>query len=575
MLLNVDQVKKQLYKEEFQEIGSMAAFKVLETQFRMFIKSRIYLDDEYVIMTRKYFLEYTQLKIREFRVTLIQHIESLKNSIDKKALHKREYDSRDTSSGSGNDADADIKPVYDEEPTAEEEQNLDLNADTPFNLKKERIKSKQEHEEHLTQILELLKKEELYAKFSTCEFWILKVQFLGHVIDRQSIQVLLSKIESIKDWASPKTAIEIRQFLGLVGYYQRFIEGFSKIPKSITKLTQKKVKFDCGDKKEVALLIKQKLCSAPILALLEGRKDFIVYSDALIKGLGAVLMQREKVIAYASRQLKIHEKNHTTHDLELDIVVFTLKIRRHYLYGTKHTMFTDHKSLQHILDQKELNMRQRYWLELLSDYDLEIRYHLGKANVVADALSRTKQIKPLRVQALVMTIGLDPSKQILEAQNEATKPKNLKSEDVGGFDKIYQDMKKLYWWPKMKANIATYVSKCLTCLKVKSEHQKPSCLLVQPEIPQWKFENIIMDFVTKLPRTLSGYDTIWAKVGDAQFISPELIHETNENIVQIKQRIQAAWKRILKKKTKTKSNMAKPNTDWKRSKTTKLFGAES
>ncbi|GJT82293.1 putative reverse transcriptase domain-containing protein [Tanacetum coccineum] len=201
----------------------------------------------------------------------------------------------------------------------------------------------------------------------------------------------------------------------------------------MTKLTQKKVKFIWGDKQEAAFqLLKQKLCSAPILALPEGSEDFIAYCDASIKGLGAVLMQREKVIAYASRQLKIHEKNYTTHDLELGAVVFALKIWRHYLYGTKCTVFTDHKSLQHILNQKELNMRQRRWLELLSDYDCEIRYHPGKANVVADALSRKERIKPLRVRALVMTIGLDLPKQILNAQTEARKPENIKNEDVEG-----------------------------------------------------------------------------------------------------------------------------------------------
>ncbi|GJU19649.1 putative reverse transcriptase domain-containing protein [Tanacetum coccineum] len=296
----------------------------------------------------------------------------------------------------------------------------------------------------------------------------------------------------------------------------------------MTKLTKKGVKFDWGDKAEAAFqLIKQKLCSAPILALLEGSKDFVVYCDASHKGLGAVLMQREKVIAYASRQLKIYEKNYTTHDLELG---------------------------------SELNMRQRRWLELLSDYDCEIRYHLGKANVVADTLSCKEQNKPLRVRALVMTIGLNLPKQILEAQIEAQKLENLKNEDVGGmirkditkekleprtdgtlclngrswlpcygdlrtvimheshkskysihpgFDKMYQDMKKLYWWPNIKADIATYVSKCLTCAKVKAEHQSPSGLLVQLEIPQWKWDNITMDFITKLPKSSQGYDTIW------------------------------------------------------------------
>nr|GFD17189.1 putative reverse transcriptase domain-containing protein [Tanacetum cinerariifolium] len=201
-----------------------------------------------------------------------------------------------------------------------------------------------------------LKKEELYAKFSKCEFWISKV----HVIDSRGIYVDPAKIESIKDLTSPKTPTEIRQFLGLAGYYRRFIEGFLKIAKSMTKLIQKGIKFDWGEKEENAFqLIKQKLCSAPILALPKGNEDFVVYCNASHKGLGAVLMQREKVIAYASRQLKIHEKNYTTHDLELESVVFTLKIWRHYLYETKCTVFTDHKSIQHTLNQKEHNMRQR------------------------------------------------------------------------------------------------------------------------------------------------------------------------------------------------------------------------
>ncbi|GJX95610.1 putative reverse transcriptase domain-containing protein [Tanacetum coccineum] len=188
-------------------------------------------------------------------------------------------------------------------------------------------KNKKEHKKHLKAILELLKKEELYAKFSKCEFWLPKVQFISHVIDSQGIHVDPAKIESIKYWSSPKIPMEIRQFLGLVRYYRRFIEGFSNIAKPMTKLTQKKVKFVWGNKQEATFqLLKQNLCSAPILALPEGSEYFIVYCDASIKGLGDVLMQREKVIDYALRQLKIHEKNYTTHDLELGAVVFALKI---------------------------------------------------------------------------------------------------------------------------------------------------------------------------------------------------------------------------------------------------------
>ncbi|GKA79643.1 putative reverse transcriptase domain-containing protein [Tanacetum coccineum] len=246
--------------------------------------------------------------------------------------------------------------------------------------------------------LRVREEEKLYAKFSKCDFWIHIVQFLGHLIDSQGLHVDPAKIEAVKNWTSPTTPTEVRQFLGLAGYYRRFIKGFSKIAKPLTKLTQKNKSYIWGEEQESAFqLLKQKLCEAPILALPEGNDNFVVYCDASLQGLGAVLMQREKVIAYASRQLKPHEENYTTHDLELGAVIFALKIWRHYLYGTKCTVFTDHKSLQHILRQKELNMRQRRWLELLADYDCEICYHPGKANVVADALSRKKRIKPLRV----------------------------------------------------------------------------------------------------------------------------------------------------------------------------------
>ncbi|GKB18254.1 putative reverse transcriptase domain-containing protein [Tanacetum coccineum] len=259
------------------------------------------------------------------------------------------------------------------------------------------------------------------------------------------------------------------QFLGdvidrLAGYYRRFIEGFSLIAKPLTKLTQKNKKYEWGEEEEEAFqMLKQKLCSAPILVLPDGNKDFVVYCDASLKGYRSVLMQREKVIAYASRQLKTHEEKYMTHDLELGAVVFVLRLWRHYLYGTKRVVYTDHKSLEYILEQKELNMRQCRWIKLLSNYDCEIRYHpevIKKENVEAEKLGRL--IKP-----------------IFEIRSDGIRY-------LDKSDKMYQDLKKLYWWPNLKTEIATYVSKCLTCTKVKAEHQKPSGLLQQPEIPEWK-----------------------------------------------------------------------------------------
>ncbi|GJS67617.1 putative reverse transcriptase domain-containing protein [Tanacetum coccineum] len=277
-------------------------------------------------------------------------------------------------------------------------------------------KDEEEHKKHLKIVLELLKKEKLYVKFSKCDFWLDSVQFLGHVIDRSGVHVDPAKVEAVKSWTAPKTPTEVRQFLGLAGYYRRFIEGFSLISKPLTKLTQKNKKYEWGSEEEEAFqMLKEKLCSAPILALPEGTKGFVVYCDASLKSYGAVLMQGEKVIAYASRQLKVHEENYTTHDLELGVVVFALRLWRHYLYGTKCVVFTDRKSLQYILNQKELNLRQQRWIELLSDYDCEIRYHPRKGNVVADALSQKVRDKPLRVRALMMTVHNNLPKQICEA----------------------------------------------------------------------------------------------------------------------------------------------------------------
>ena len=249
--------------------------------------------------------------------------------------------------------------------------------------------SLEEHAEHLRIVLNILKQKQLYAKFKKCEFWLEKVAFLGHVVSKDGVSVDPGKVEAVSCWPRPTTISEVRSFLGLAGYYRKFVDGFSKIASPLTNLTRKNVKFQWTDLCERSFMeLKQKLISAPILAIPTNSGRFVVYSDASKCGLGCVLMQNGKVIAYASRQLKDYEKNYPTHDLELAAVVFALKIWRHYLYGERCEIYTDHKSLKYFFTQKELNMRQRRWLELVKDYDCVINYHPGKANVVADALSR-------------------------------------------------------------------------------------------------------------------------------------------------------------------------------------------
>ena len=249
--------------------------------------------------------------------------------------------------------------------------------------------SKEDHEEHLRVLLQILRENQLYAKFSKCQFWLDSVAFLGHVISAEEVYVDPQNIEAIVNWKPPTNVTKIRSFLGLAGYYRKFVEGFSKLAAPLTKLTRKEEKFVWSEACQESFdELKRKLTSAPVLTLPSGQDGYTVYGDASRQSLGCVLMQHENVIAYASRQLKKHEQNYPTHDLELAAVVFALRIWRHYLYGVPCRIFTDHKSLQYLFTLKELNMRQRIWVELIKDYECTIEYHPGKANVVADALNR-------------------------------------------------------------------------------------------------------------------------------------------------------------------------------------------
>jgi hypothetical protein len=260
-------------------------------------------------------------------------------------------------------------------------------------------KNEEEHAKHLWIVLTRLREHQLYAKFSKWAFWLEEIQFLGHLLSAKGIAADPSKVKDILEWKPPTTVHQVWSFLGLAGYYRRFILDFSKIVKPITGLLKNDTKFDWSSKcNEAFEQLKVLLTIAPVLAQPDIEKPFDVYCDASGSGIGYVLKQEGRVIAYASRQLRRHEEHYPTHDLELAAVVHALKIWWHYLLGNTCHLYTDHKSMKYIFTQSELNMRQRRWLELIKDYDLEIHYHPGKANVVADALSRKASCHCLKVR---------------------------------------------------------------------------------------------------------------------------------------------------------------------------------
>ncbi|KAI3775824.1 hypothetical protein L1987_45578 [Smallanthus sonchifolius] len=368
-------------------------------------------------------------------------------------------------------------------------------------------KNEGDHACHLKEVPETLRKEKLYAKFSKCAFWLREVQFLGHVINAEGILVDPSKIETVMKWNPPKTPIEICSFLGLAGYYRRFIQDFSKIATPLTKLTKKETKFVWGAEQESAFQkLKEKLTQAPVLSLPEGTEDL-----------------RGKVIAYASRQLKPHEANYPTHDLELAAVVFALKIWRHYLYGVKCTIYTDHKSLKYFFEQKDLNMWQRRWLELIKDYDCEILYHPGKANVVADALSRKEEHPPIRVKSYKLVITPDFMTQLRNVQIDALKTENVKKERMAGQEKYLEENEygvkirfSRMWIPHIDEFRIKVPDEAQVTIFNSSGYYKnvprSTPRLLPLDIPEWKWEHIAMDFITKVPKTAKGYDTIWVIV---------------------------------------------------------------
>ncbi|GJU46171.1 putative reverse transcriptase domain-containing protein [Tanacetum coccineum] len=336
-------------------------------------------------------------------------------------------------------------------------------------------KTKEDHENHLRLMLELLRKEKLYAKFSKCEFWLQEVHFLGHVVNHDGIHVDPRKIEAVKSWKALRTPSKVRSFLGLAGYYRRFIKNISKIAKPLTSLTQKNQKvedfvvycdasnqglrcvlmqrdkknqkYEWGEKQEESFqTLKDNLCNAQILSLPDGVEDFVVYYDASNQGLGCVLMQRDKSgvkgLILATQGEAFKDENVIAEGLN----------------GTYQQMEKKEDGSLHYMD--------RIWVPLVGDVRTKIMDETHKTRCF---------VHP-------------------------------------GVDKMYYDLRDMYWWLGMKKEVAIYVSKCLTCAKVKAEHQRPSGLLQPPEIPEWKWEKIAIDFITKLPRSSSGHDAIWVIV---------------------------------------------------------------
>ncbi|WVZ74548.1 LOW QUALITY PROTEIN: hypothetical protein U9M48_022716, partial [Paspalum notatum var. saurae] len=401
--------------------------------------------------------------------------------------------------------------------------------------------NEEEHEKHLRMVLQKLRENQLYAKLSKCEFWLFEVSFLGHIISKGGISVDPSKIKAVQDWVAPRNVSEIRGFLGLAGYYRRFVKNFSKIARPLGKLLSKGATFEWTNKCRLGFEeLKKRLTTAPILIMPD---PFTVSCDASRQGLGCVLMQEGHVVAYASRQLREHEQNYSTHDLELAAVVHALKIWRHYLIGKKAEIYTDHKSLKYIFTQPDLNLGQRRWLELIKDYDVNINYHPGKANVVAYALSRKSYCSHLIAKARVLPQELyeecvtlmrlswkwEPHlNRIFERVNGRMKRSKRSSESIKegrsssspkmkkewyginkgyvfptsslrelilgeahdsaysihpGSTKMYHDLKTRFWWYGMKRDVAEYVALCDTCQRVKAEHQRPARLLRPLRIP--------------------------------------------------------------------------------------------
>ncbi|XP_052723874.1 uncharacterized protein LOC128193804 [Vigna angularis] len=393
-------------------------------------------------------------------------------------------------------------------------------------------KTEDEHEEHLRLVLGVLREKELYAKLSKYEFWMKEIQFLGHVVSAGGISVDPAKVRAVLEWESPRSATEVRSFVGLAGYYRRFIEGFAKIVAPLTQLTRKDQLFAWTDRCEASFQeLKVKLTSAPMLVIPDTSKPFEVYCDASHQGLGCVLMQEKRAVAYVSRQLRIHERNYPTHDLELAAVVFALKIWRHFLYGSTF--------------QKELNMRQRRWLEFLKDYDFELLYHPGKANVVADALSRkVVHVSSMMVRERSLVESFRDLRLQFELEPSSIKCCNLRiSSDVFDRIKMKQREDEELTDGQSERTIQTLEDLLRTCVLDHLGAWDEILPLVE-----FTYNNSFQASIGMAPfEALYGRKCrtplCWFKEGEHVLTGPELIQQTTEKVKQIQERLKTSLSR--------------------------------
>jgi hypothetical protein len=428
-------------------------------------------------------------------------------------------------------------------------------------------------------VLQVIREHQLYAKLRKCSFYQKHIHYLGHIISKDGIVVDPENIEAIREWSAPKNVTEVRSFMGLVGYYKRFITGFLRTTHPITSLQRKEKKFQWTEDCERSFQkLKQLLTSAPILRIADSNEDFVVCTDACKEGLGGVLSYNGFIIFYESINLKEHERNYATHDLELESIVHALNKWRHYLMGKRIELRKNHNSLKYLFDQPTLNARKIRWLEFLCEYDFDIKHIKGKENKVDDSLNRRvhelhdttismyrndiigrlSEVANTYLQYRDLVAKLQQGKMpqkveyykleidgILLYKNKIYVPNvqdlkfailhemhNVPYAGRPGYQKTVAAIKSHYFWLGMKKEIAEYIARCMECQKVKYEHMHPTGLLQPLPISEWKWEVVTMDFITGLPKTRKQHDSIMVVVDKltkaTHFISLRTTHKVED-----------------------------------------------